>query len=85
MANRDVFDSIDRDNDHRLRRSEFAEGCKAVGLDLTPLEIEKEFAAADTNSGGAVLFEEFTIWCAKRQVIQDDLEAQEEAAVAEGA
>jgi Ca2+-binding EF-hand superfamily protein len=83
--NRDVFDSIDRDSDHRLRRGEFAEGCKAVGMQLTALEIENEFKAADKNGGGFVLFEEFTLWCAQRQVIQDDWEAQEEAAVAEAA
>ncbi len=83
--NRDIFDSIDRDSDHRLRRGEFAEGCKAVGMQLTALEIENEFKAADKNGGGFVLFEEFTLWCAQRQVIQDDWEAQEEAAVAEAA
>jgi hypothetical protein len=52
---------------------------------LTALEIENEFRVADKNGGGFVLFEEFTIWCAQRQVIQDDWEAQEEAAAAEAA
>jgi len=74
----DVFDSLDRDDDHRLGPSEFEAGCRAVGLRLTAAEALAEFRRADKNGGGFVLFEEFIGWCAKRSVILDDWEQQQE-------
>jgi hypothetical protein len=74
----DVFDSIDSNHDHRLSRPEFLNGCQAVGLQLSPAEATAEFALADKNGGGFVLFDEFSRWCALKQVVQEDHEDHED-------
>ena len=51
---RDIFDAIDRDNDHRLQLEEFKEGCALVlpELQLSADAAVAEFERMDDNAGG---------------------------------
>ena len=60
------FDAIDRNHDRRLDATEFAAGCKVIGMQLTPEEAQSAFAQCDRDGTGKVLFEDFCTWCAKR-------------------
>jgi Ca2+-binding EF-hand superfamily protein len=65
-----VFDEIDSNHDRRLSHHEFVEGCERLGIKATEEELEQEFVAMDMRDGGGgfVLFDEFSIWCARRQI-----------------
>ncbi|KAJ3035975.1 hypothetical protein HDV00_003269 [Rhizophlyctis rosea] len=62
------FDQLDKDDDRRITFEEFKKGQKLVGLNIPEAEAKKEFDAIDTNGGGMILFEEFTIYMAKKQL-----------------
>lgn len=53
-ADRDKFDAIDHDNDHRLQLAEFKEGCALVlpELQLNADAVASEFRKMDKNGGG---------------------------------
>ena len=58
LENRDLFDAIDRDNDHRLQLAEFKEGCALVlpELQLSAGATVSEFRRMDKNGGGENAF-----------------------------
>jgi len=64
----DKFDEIDTSDDRKLDMDEFKKGCKILGETISGSEAEKEFKGMDKNGGGSVLFDEFCVWIAKRQV-----------------
>jgi Ca2+-binding EF-hand superfamily protein len=67
---RDLFDSIDQDNDHRLQLDEFKQGCELVlpELQLSPDDAAAEFRKMDDNGGGVVLFDEFCTWALQQHL-----------------
>jgi Ca2+-binding EF-hand superfamily protein len=65
-----LFDTIDRDNDHRLDLDEFMEGCALVlpELQLSADAAAAEFRKMDENGGGVVLFDEFCAWALEQHL-----------------
>jgi Ca2+-binding EF-hand superfamily protein len=75
-----VFETIDLDNDHRFSPEEFRRATKLVGHSMSDSEAAEEFAAVDTDNGGLILFDEFCVWCAHRN-IAEGVESDDEEAV----
>eukprot|EP00811_Abedinium_folium_P011815 NODE_20942_length_775_cov_10.652778.p2 GENE.NODE_20942_length_775_cov_10.652778~~NODE_20942_length_775_cov_10.652778.p2 ORF type:complete len:178 (-),score=40.11 NODE_20942_length_775_cov_10.652778:135-668(-) len=61
-----VFISIDSGGDRRVDADEFLTGLNRLGLDLSPSEAMVEFAKADVDGGGQILFPEFCTYIRKR-------------------
>eukprot|EP01043_Picozoa_sp_COSAG02_P015654 COSAG02_NODE_672_length_18655_cov_7.874003_6_plen_2500_part_00 len=64
------FDSIDKDGDHQLNMEEFHQGAEMLGLGkehgLNWATTVREFGLMDEDGGGAVRFDEFCAWCARK-------------------
>ena len=64
----DKFDEIDTSDDRKLDLPEFTKGCKILGEEMPAAECKAEFEKMDKNGGGSVLFDEFCMWIARRQI-----------------
>ena len=62
----DDFEAMDVTHDRRITLESFVGGCKAVGLNLSPAEAQREFKQMDLDGSGVVLFEEFCTFCAQK-------------------
>lgn len=61
----DKFCAIDHNQDHRLDEAEFVKGCELIGGTKIK-DPAKAFKAIDQNAGGHVLFDEFSVWIARK-------------------
>eukprot|EP00035_Acanthoeca_spectabilis_P021610 m.439150 g.439150 ORF g.439150 m.439150 type:complete len:428 (+) comp18342_c0_seq1:2273-3556(+) len=66
----DKFVAIDSDSDHRLTEAEFVKGCELIGGSKIE-DPGAAFKAMDRNSGGFVLFDEFSVWVARKLCVDD--------------
>lgn len=66
------FDSMDKDGDHQLNLEEFHQGAEMLGLGkehgVTWATTVQEFGLMDADGGGAVRFDEFCAWSARKFV-----------------
>eukprot|EP00035_Acanthoeca_spectabilis_P019946 m.430375 g.430375 ORF g.430375 m.430375 type:complete len:368 (+) comp17153_c0_seq1:1764-2867(+) len=67
----DKFVSLDKDGDHRLTEEEFVKGCEVVGGDKIE-DPAAAFHAMDQNDGGVVLFDEFSVWIARKLCVDGE-------------
>ncbi|CAF4746627.1 unnamed protein product [Rotaria socialis] len=68
----DLFGQLDTNKDKRISFIEFKKGYKLVGQSNIPENhIREEFNRIDTNHGGYILFDEFCIYMAKKQLARN--------------
>eukprot|EP00037_Helgoeca_nana_P019874 m.195400 g.195400 ORF g.195400 m.195400 type:complete len:363 (+) comp25034_c1_seq12:4192-5280(+) len=67
----DKFQELDTDADHRLSEAEFVKGCELVGGDKIE-DPAAAFHAMDQNAGGVVLFDEFSVWIARKLCVDGE-------------
>ena len=64
------FASLDKDGDHQLNMEEFHQGALLLGLGeehgVSWATTVQEFGMMDEDGGGAVRFDEFCAWCARK-------------------
>merc|ERR1740123_597854 len=62
------FEVVDVNHDNKISFEEFEESCEFLyeEFNIVVMDEEEEFAAMDTNGGGAVLFEEFCDWALRK-------------------
>lgn len=68
-----AFDQLDTDGDKKLSLKEFKAGEGKVETWVGKLDAEEEFKSMDSNTGGSVLFDEFSKWAIKKNLdLEDD-------------
>ena len=71
-----AFNRVDTSDDRRVDLGEWREGVSLLakwGINLSPEEVDDEFARVDKNGGGVILFDEFCEWAIAHKLdIEDD-------------
>ena len=68
-----IFDTVDTSQDHGIDLEEFkAALSKIESWGLAIENPESEFAKIDTNSGGQILFDEFSEWAIQKGLTSED-------------
>ncbi|EGD75057.1 hypothetical protein PTSG_06715 [Salpingoeca rosetta] len=70
-----LFDDLDTEDDRRVNFDEFRLGMAKIGSRMSEEDAKKEFAKADKNGGGQILFKEFCNYIAS--VLGFDIEADD--------
>ncbi|UJR09384.1 hypothetical protein I4U23_013627 [Adineta vaga] len=64
-----VFEELDTNDDHRISFQEFKKGFELLGEDNSDEEgLKQEFDSIDSNDGNYILFDEFCMYMANRQM-----------------
>ena len=57
-----IFDRIDEDGSGELDQDELRELCEQLGREMSETELQKAMLQMDSDGGGTIGFEEFTVW-----------------------
>ena len=71
----DDFEQIDLQDERKITVASFMQGCSAVGLQISAEEAQAQFEEMDTEQAGAVPFDDFCTFCARKHLSKFDQDA----------